>query len=286
VTEQKRVAVIGAGIAGLVTAKVLRDDAFDVVVFEQEPTIGGVWAATRTYPRASRQQLARYLQVLRSPLRTVSGPISNGRASAPVPGLLRRPVRTGTADPALAAWRVTSWRCAPPRSPNPKYPKSLGHRTLQARSCIPAGPPIRRCWPASVSLWSERASRRWTARRGLPRSPTTALWSFATRIGWRPATYRAGFPSTGCGVERVLHGPGRILSWLFWRLTGLLFRAMLCMPAVMVPDQRLPLVLENVGLAPEFYRLARRGRVRLRRDTIEAFGDGAEIGRRGPRRRR
>jgi dimethylaniline monooxygenase (N-oxide forming) len=50
VTEQKRVAVIGAGIGGLVTAKVLRDDAFDVVVFEQEPTIGGVWAATRTYP--------------------------------------------------------------------------------------------------------------------------------------------------------------------------------------------------------------------------------------------
>lgn len=49
-TEQKRVVVIGAGIAGLVTAKVLRDDAFDVIVFEREPTIGGVWAATRTYP--------------------------------------------------------------------------------------------------------------------------------------------------------------------------------------------------------------------------------------------
>src|ERR1700757_4632972 len=32
VTEHKRVAVIGAGIAGPVTAKVLRDDAFDVVV--------------------------------------------------------------------------------------------------------------------------------------------------------------------------------------------------------------------------------------------------------------
>jgi dimethylaniline monooxygenase (N-oxide forming) len=52
---------------------------------------------------------------------------------------------------------------------------------------------------------------------------------------------------------------------------------MLCMPAAMVPDQRLPLGLENVGLAPEFYRLARRGRVRLRRDTIAAFGDGAEV---------
>src|SRR5215204_3492975 len=45
-----RVCVIGAGIAGLVTAKVLRDDGFDVRVFERLPTIGGVWAPSRTYP--------------------------------------------------------------------------------------------------------------------------------------------------------------------------------------------------------------------------------------------
>lgn len=45
-----RVCVIGAGIAGLVTARVLRDDGFDVQVFERLPAIGGVWAASRTYP--------------------------------------------------------------------------------------------------------------------------------------------------------------------------------------------------------------------------------------------
>jgi dimethylaniline monooxygenase (N-oxide forming) len=44
-----RVCVIGAGIAGLVTAKVLRDDGFEVLVAETLPTIGGVWAP-RTYP--------------------------------------------------------------------------------------------------------------------------------------------------------------------------------------------------------------------------------------------
>jgi cation diffusion facilitator CzcD-associated flavoprotein CzcO len=38
-----RVCVIGAGVAGLVTAKVLRDDGFEVLVFERLPTIGGVW---------------------------------------------------------------------------------------------------------------------------------------------------------------------------------------------------------------------------------------------------
>jgi cation diffusion facilitator CzcD-associated flavoprotein CzcO len=46
----RRVCVIGAGIAGLVTAKVLRDDGFHVVVFEKLPTIGGVWAPRHTYP--------------------------------------------------------------------------------------------------------------------------------------------------------------------------------------------------------------------------------------------
>lgn len=46
----KRVAVIGAGIAGLVTAKVLAQDGFDVAVFEKQPAIGGVWSASHTYP--------------------------------------------------------------------------------------------------------------------------------------------------------------------------------------------------------------------------------------------
>lgn len=47
---RRRVCVVGAGIAGLVTAKVLGDDGFDVIVFEKEPTIGGVWSAARAYP--------------------------------------------------------------------------------------------------------------------------------------------------------------------------------------------------------------------------------------------
>jgi heterodisulfide reductase subunit A-like polyferredoxin len=35
--ERRRVVVIGAGTAGLVTTKVLRDDGFDVSAFENEP---------------------------------------------------------------------------------------------------------------------------------------------------------------------------------------------------------------------------------------------------------
>jgi dimethylaniline monooxygenase (N-oxide forming) len=44
------VAVIGAGIVRLVTAKVLRDDGFDVVVVEKVCALGGVWIESRTYP--------------------------------------------------------------------------------------------------------------------------------------------------------------------------------------------------------------------------------------------
>lgn len=46
----RRVAVIGGGVAGLVTARVLKHDGFDVTVFEQEREIGGVWATSRAYP--------------------------------------------------------------------------------------------------------------------------------------------------------------------------------------------------------------------------------------------
>jgi dimethylaniline monooxygenase (N-oxide forming) len=48
--HERRVAVIGGGVAGLVSAKVLKQDEFDITVFEKEPTMGGVWAASRAYP--------------------------------------------------------------------------------------------------------------------------------------------------------------------------------------------------------------------------------------------
>ena len=49
-SNQLRVGIIGAGIAGLVTAKVFLSNGFEVVVFDKEPSLGGVWAPSRTYP--------------------------------------------------------------------------------------------------------------------------------------------------------------------------------------------------------------------------------------------
>ena len=50
-----RVAIIGAGFAGVVTAKVMRQYGHDVTVFEKAPDVGGVWSATRRYPGLSTQ---------------------------------------------------------------------------------------------------------------------------------------------------------------------------------------------------------------------------------------
>ncbi|RQW99520.1 flavin-containing monooxygenase [Micromonospora inaquosa] len=45
-----RIAVVGAGFAGVSAAKVLRQSGFDVTVFERAPDVGGVWSRTRRYP--------------------------------------------------------------------------------------------------------------------------------------------------------------------------------------------------------------------------------------------
>lgn len=49
------IAVIGAGIAGLCTAKTLMALGYDVDVYEKEPDLGGVWSASRRYPGLTTQ---------------------------------------------------------------------------------------------------------------------------------------------------------------------------------------------------------------------------------------
>lgn len=45
-----RIAVIGAGFAGLAAGKHLREFGHDVTIFEKCPDVGGVWSRTRRYP--------------------------------------------------------------------------------------------------------------------------------------------------------------------------------------------------------------------------------------------
>ena len=50
-----KIAVIGAGVAGLTTAKVLHQAGHDVEVFDRTPDVGGVWSRTRRYPGLTTQ---------------------------------------------------------------------------------------------------------------------------------------------------------------------------------------------------------------------------------------
>jgi cation diffusion facilitator CzcD-associated flavoprotein CzcO len=50
-----RIGIIGAGVAGLATAKTLTQAGHDVVVFDRTPDVGGVWSATRRYPGLTTQ---------------------------------------------------------------------------------------------------------------------------------------------------------------------------------------------------------------------------------------
>ncbi|MGI5240767.1 flavin-containing monooxygenase [Dactylosporangium sp. CA-139066] len=50
-----RVGIIGAGVAGLSTAKVLRQAGHEVIVWDKAPDVGGVWSRTRRYPGLTTQ---------------------------------------------------------------------------------------------------------------------------------------------------------------------------------------------------------------------------------------
>ena len=53
--RQKKVCVIGAGVAGLVTAKVFRARGHQVTIVERSGDLGGVWEPSRCYPELQTQ---------------------------------------------------------------------------------------------------------------------------------------------------------------------------------------------------------------------------------------
>ncbi|MGL4281565.1 MAG: FAD-dependent oxidoreductase, partial [Albidovulum sp.] len=50
-----KIAIIGAGFAGLTSARHMRDFGHDVTVFEKVGDVGGVWSRSRLYPGVSTQ---------------------------------------------------------------------------------------------------------------------------------------------------------------------------------------------------------------------------------------
>ncbi|BAZ36823.1 dimethylaniline monooxygenase (plasmid) [Calothrix sp. NIES-4101] len=51
----QRVCVIGAGVSGLVTAKTFTEEGYEVLVYEKQDALGGVWKKSRRYPNVRTQ---------------------------------------------------------------------------------------------------------------------------------------------------------------------------------------------------------------------------------------
>jgi dimethylaniline monooxygenase (N-oxide forming) len=58
----KTVAVVGAGPSGLVAAKVLMDDGFDVTIFDRHKQLGGIWSADWAYADLRTQAVKGFME--------------------------------------------------------------------------------------------------------------------------------------------------------------------------------------------------------------------------------
>lgn len=313
--ERKRVVVIGAGIAGLVTAKVLRDDGFDVTAFDKEPTIGGVWAESRTYPglrtnnsrdtyafsdhpydRSAdlfptadevRRYLASYVARfgLAPLIRLSTEVVKVSRHGVGFEVVVQGPEPASVQCDFVVICAGTFSEPHVPEIPDiERFPGTVIHSSQATDPALLVGKRVVVVGAGKSALdcatWAAESAQHctlvfrtphWMAPRVLPGGiPIDRL--VLSRL---PELFFRYHHLTG--VERFLHGRGRTVTQLFWWVTGLVFRMLLRMPAVMVPDQPLPLGIENLGVAPEFYALAHRDRLDLRRDEIAAPGEGAEV---------
>jgi dimethylaniline monooxygenase (N-oxide forming) len=311
-----RVGVIGAGIAGLVTAKVLRDDGFKVTVFEKESAIGGVWIESRTYPglrtnnsrdsyafsdhpydRSSdvfptAEQVRAYLAsyVVRFELAPLI------RLSTEVVQVSRQDDRfelktsgpagstTLACDFVVVCAGTFSAPCVPVIDGADRFEGALVHSSQATDPALFAGRQV-------VVVGAGKSALDCGAWAGTHAKACTLV---LRKPHWMMPRYFPGAIPTDRLImsrlteaflryhranrfETFLHGPAKLLTEITWRAVSWLFRLLLRMPATMVPDEPLPTGIENVGVGMEFYDMARSGHSMLRRDSIAAFLGGPDI---------
>lgn len=115
----RTIGIVGAGFAGLSSAKVLKEFGYEVTVFEKESEVGGVWTSSRRYPGLGTQNVRSTYALSDYPYPKGTPEWPSGeqvqsylagyaQKNALGPNIkLNESVTSATQDPATNAWTLT-----------------------------------------------------------------------------------------------------------------------------------------------------------------------------------
>jgi cation diffusion facilitator CzcD-associated flavoprotein CzcO len=306
-----RVCIIGAGIAGLVTAKVLSHDGFDVVVFEKERELGGVWATCRTYPglRANNsresyafsdfpypdtaddfptaEQIRAYLNAytdrfeLRPLICLSTEVVSVSRVATQKFQVLVQPPGARRMTLEFDFVVVCNGVFSEPHVP--RFDGQELFRGVVVHSSRLSEPGM---------LLGKRVVVVGAGKSALDCANWAARYSEASTLVFRSPHWMA--PRHLCGrridsvimtrffelflryhrlgrFEALLHGPLRGLVRLWWQGWSRVIRRSLRVQPALIPDAALPAGFENIGIGGEFYQAVNLDRLVVRRARIARF---------------
>jgi dimethylaniline monooxygenase (N-oxide forming) len=115
----RTIGIIGAGFAGLSSAKVLKEFGYEVTVFEKESEVGGVWTSSRRYPGLGTQNVRSTYALSDYPYpkgtqewpsgeqvqKYIAGYVKKNDLGAHLK--LNETIASATQDPATNAWTLT-----------------------------------------------------------------------------------------------------------------------------------------------------------------------------------
>ena len=313
----KRVCVIGAGVAGLVCAKVLRDDGFDVAIFEKESALGGVWVASRTYPGLrsnnpqktysfsdhsypngadifpTAEQIRDYLESyakkfrLLPLLRLDTEVIEVTRTDSGFDVSTRGKVLSETQpfDFVAVCNGVFSKPFIPEIEGRSRYKGGVLHSSQAVNPEIFQGKRITVVGAGKSAF--DCASFAAEHARSCTLVYRAAHWMVPRyyfelfRIDWMGQTrFSEAFHRYYrlSRAESILHGIGQPFLHAWWRfMRWLMLRWLVDLPPEFVPDTRLPRGLENLGTGSDFYDLYRGGKITAKRGRIRGFNEAGIV---------
>jgi cation diffusion facilitator CzcD-associated flavoprotein CzcO len=321
-TSQRRVAIIGAGLAGIATAKIFISDGFDVTVYEKEPDLGGVWTRTRAYPGLrtnTAKKVYRYSDLaypddvkdypgaedVYAYLRSYAekfGVLEKIQFSREI-NRIERLVKDGKTlftvsvqdsgkadspeelefDFVVVCNGVFSTPKMPEVEGKENFKGSIRHTSNFIDVEIPRGKRV-------VIIGAGKSALDCAAFAATQASHCTLLFR---RTHWMLPRYNFGIPTdyllqsrfsesflkyhTLNPLDKFMHGIGKPLTRLFWTMQMRMMRGGLNMPDIMVPEHKLPLGLESLGMADEFFAQINAGKVEAKQDSIKSFSENGLV---------